>query len=169
MVIAGEHEDIELWLERRRVRGQDHADEVWEGVYHAAPNAPSWHGRAAIEVMFALRGSAEQAGLVSCAEFNLGTAQDYRVPDGGWLEQAAPAALYVPTAVAILEVLSPGDESYAKLGFYARHGVREAIFVDPLQQAVHCWKLDGPTAASEESHSAVFAVDVDALSRLISW
>jgi hypothetical protein len=52
--------------------------------------------------------------------FNLGEPDDYRVPDGG-LFRPGPDELYVPTAELVVEIVSPGDESGQKLGFYAAH------------------------------------------------
>jgi Uma2 family endonuclease len=44
--------------------------------------------------------------------------------------------VYLPTAALVLEVVSPGDETWEKLGFYAAHGVEELLIVDPQEKAV---------------------------------
>jgi Uma2 family endonuclease len=35
-----------------------------------------------------------------------------------------------------VEILSPGDESWQKLPFYAAHGVDEILIVDPTERTV---------------------------------
>jgi Uma2 family endonuclease len=37
----------------------------------------------------------------------------------------------VPTAALVVEIVSPGDESYKKLDFYAAQAVDEVVIVDP--------------------------------------
>lgn len=60
-------------------------------------------------------------------------ADDYRVPGGG-LFQPGPDAVYVPTAALVLEVVSPDDETWEKVGFYSAHGVGELLIVDPQKR-----------------------------------
>jgi len=40
------------------------------------------------------------------------------------------------TAAVVVEVLSPGDESWQKLPFYAEHHVDEVLFVDLAERTV---------------------------------
>lgn len=40
-----------------------------------------------------------------------------------------------------VEILSPGDESWEKLGFYADHYVDELLFVDPAGHTVTWFAL----------------------------
>jgi hypothetical protein len=54
--------------------------------------------------------------------FNLGEPEDYRVPYGG-LFRPGPDEVYVPTAALVVEIISPDDNTWEKLGFYAAHGV----------------------------------------------
>ena len=61
------------------------------------------------------------AGLRALGQFNLGEEGDYRVPDGA-LVRPGPDAVYLPTAALVLEIVSPGDETWEKLGFYAARG-----------------------------------------------
>lgn len=70
-------------------------------------------------------------------EFNLGESEhDYRVPDGG-LHRGRPSGVWLPTAALVVEIVSPGDESWEKLPFYARHWVDEILIVEPHERAVH--------------------------------
>jgi Uma2 family endonuclease len=86
------------------------------------------------------------------AEFNLGdSGQDYPVPDGGLLRDRVDH-LFVPSAALVIEIRSPGDESWEKLPFYAAHGVDEVLIVDPQTREVH-WlrRQEGGYVAIERS------------------
>ena len=78
---------------------------------------------------------AKRAGLRMRGQFNLGEDSDYRVPDGG-LQRDFTDRVYYPTAALVIEIVSPGDESWEKLPFYAAHGVQELLIVDPGQRTV---------------------------------
>lgn len=64
-LIVGDEPEISEWLDRRRALGQDGLNEVWDGVYHVAPNATSEHGQAALQILIALEPRARAAGLWS--------------------------------------------------------------------------------------------------------
>lgn len=135
--------EFEALLERRRGLGQDLLDEVWEGVYHMNPAPNRRHAYIVQQVAELLGPPARAAGLVPMISiFNLGESEDYRVPDGG-LFQPGPDAVYVPTAALVLEVVSPDDETWEKLGFYAAHGVGELLIVDPQKRRVDWLTLSG--------------------------
>ena len=51
--------------------------------------------------------------------------------------------MYLPTAALMLEIISPGDETWEKLNFYAAHGVEELLIVDPQEQTVSWMGLEG--------------------------
>jgi len=124
-------------LEDRRRKGLDGHDEMWDGVLHMVPAASSPHQILAGRLMAAFLPLAEAKGLLGMPEAGLYRPgppgeHDYRVPD---LVFALPG--YVSErgvegrAELVVEILSPGDESYAKLGFYEEMGVRELLIVDP--------------------------------------
>lgn len=123
--------EIETLIARRQKLGLDGFDEMWEGDYHMAPMAHSRHGYLD-QVMAELLGPyARRAGLVMTGPFNLGPHKtDFRVPDRG-LHRGRPDAVWVPTAAMVVEVLSPEDETFEKLPFYAARGVDEVLVVDP--------------------------------------
>jgi Uma2 family endonuclease len=128
--------EFEALLERRRRLGQDLLDEVWEGVYHMNPAPHSRHANVAQQLAVMLDPLARSAGLLPrVGIFNLGDAKDYRVPDGGLLHPG-PDAVYLPTAALVIEIVSPGDESWEKLPFYAARGVEELLIVDPQERTV---------------------------------
>lgn len=139
-------------LERRRRSGLDRLDEIWEGVYHTVP-APS-HAHASIEtqLMRILGPAADAAGLEPTGQCNIGEGEsDFRVPDGA-LHRPGASGVWHPTVAMAIEVVSPGDESFEKLPFYAAREVDEVLVVDPEQRMVSWLALrDGEYRPVERS------------------
>jgi Uma2 family endonuclease len=130
-------------LERRRRAGLDRLDEVWEGVLHMVP-APSFeHARVAQQLAELLGPLATAAGLVAAmGEFNLGESEhDFRVPDGG-LHRVGGWGTWASTAALVVEIVSPGDETWEKLAFYAGRQVDELLIVDPQKRSVDWLALE---------------------------
>jgi len=70
------------------------------------------------------------------SEFNIGESEhDFRVPDGA-LHRPGASGVWLSTATLVVEILSPGDESWQKLPFYAAHDVAEVLIVDPIERTV---------------------------------
>ena len=155
VVLGPAPQELQALIERRRALGLDGHDEVWNGEYHVAPAASSRHGMVQAAVLALLRDSAADPRLV-VGPFNLGSATDYRVPDGGLLRKGE-GGLYVSTAALVVEVISPDDESYAKLDHYAQHGVAELIYIDPEQHHVQLRRL---TALSYRPVERLAVVDL---------
>lgn len=126
---------LEELLERRRHMGADRHDEVWEGVYHMVPAASAAHSFTAHQVSVLLDAPARAAGLHVSVEFNLGVHGNFRVPDLG-VHRELSSGTWIPTAAIAVEILSPGDETWDKLPFYAEHEVDELLIVDPANQSV---------------------------------
>ena len=95
------------------------------------------HADVSQQLAVLLNGPARAAGLrPTMSEFNLGESEhDFRVPDGG-LHRPGASGVWQATAALIVEILSPGDESWQKLPFYAAHKVDEILIVDPAEQTV---------------------------------
>jgi Uma2 family endonuclease len=128
--------ELEAMKENRRRSGLDRLDEVWEGVLHMVP-APS-HEHADIESQLhaILRPLARQAGLTMIGQSNVGESEDdFRVPDAA-LHRPGSGGIWHPTAALVIEIVSPGDESWKKLSFYAAHEVDEVLIVDPQERSV---------------------------------
>ena len=53
------------------------------------------------------------------------------------IHRERPRGVWFATAAIVVEVVSPGDESWEKLPFYARQGVDEVLIVDPHTRDVH--------------------------------
>lgn len=160
--------EIALLAERRRALGQDRLDEMWEGVLHMVP-APSFeHAVLGARVKSLLAPLAAAAGLVVTDEFNLGDSEeDFRVPDGGLHRQGA-TGIWQPTAALVLEIVSPGDETWQKLPFYAAHRVDELLIVDVQQRSVQWLALSGDGYEHVE-RSGLVDLGVSQLASLIDW
>jgi hypothetical protein len=154
-------------LERRRRSGLDRCDEIWEGVLHMVP-APS-HAHAATEAQLMRLGPcADAAGLQITGQCNIGTDEhDFRVPDGA-LHRPGASGMWHPTAALVVEIVSPGDESWEKLPFYAAHHVDELLIVDPAARSVQWLDLsDGEYRQVERS--ALIDLGAAELAKQIDW
>lgn len=160
--------EIEALLERRHRLGLDHRDEVWEGTYRMIP-PPSFAHQSVAEQLAALLGPpARAAGLEPLIrEFGLGDPGDYRVPDGG-LHRPGAGGVWHPTAALAIEIVSPGDDSWLKLPFYAAHHVDELLIVDLPERAVHWLGLRGERYEPLQ-RSALIDLSAQGLAERIDW
>jgi Uma2 family endonuclease len=110
--------EFQALLRLRRQRGQDLFDEMWGGVLHVNPAPSGRHGDLDSQLHVLLRPLAKAAALRMRGQFNLGQADDHRVPDAGLHHDTSDRVFY-PTAALVIEIVSPGDESWDKLPFYA--------------------------------------------------
>jgi Uma2 family endonuclease len=159
---------LEPILERRKRSGLDRLDEIWEGVLHMVP-APS-HAHASIESqLHAIVGPlARRAGLTMIGQSNLGEGEhDFRVPDCS-LHRPGAHGVWHTTAALAVEVVSPSDESWEKLPFYAAHDVDEVMIVDPQQRSVEWLGLiDG--AYLPIARSGLIELGADELADALDW
>jgi Uma2 family endonuclease len=130
-------------LERRRRSGLDRLDEIWEGVLHMVPAPNFAHGDLESQLHAILRPLAQQAGLSMIGQSNLGEGEhDFRVPDSA-LHLPGASGTWHSTAPLVIEIVSPNDESWEKLPFYAAHEVDEVLIVDPRKRTVSWLGLTG--------------------------
>jgi Uma2 family endonuclease len=115
---------------------------MWDGVLHVNPAPHGRHGRVLHQLAVIFGPLAHSAGFIPIADFNLGTEGNYRVPDGGIL-RPTPDRLYYSTAALVVEIVSPYDETWAKLPFYSAHDVEEVLIVDPKKHEVQWLALRG--------------------------
>ncbi|MBL8897333.1 MAG: Uma2 family endonuclease [Planctomycetes bacterium] len=139
-------------LDQRRKIGADRWDEVWDGVLHMVPSPNSAHQELVGDLYYWLRSqwTPRSVGRVAMGlNVARGTnwRQSYRVPDlslmlpGG---KARDRGEYIEGGPDVLiEVRSPGDETYQKIPFYSEIGVRELWVVDRDTQAVEVHMLEG--------------------------
>ena len=168
VVLGPRPAELQKLIERRRALGIDLFDEMWERSYHVAP-APS-AGHAFLDNVLAvlLHPYAQAAGLTGTGPFNLGRADDYRVPDRGY-HRGQPKGTWVATAAIVVEIIAPDDETYEKFGFYAAHEVEEIIVADPAARSVAIWRRTAATRYAEASASALLALSVTDLAASIRW
>lgn len=162
--------ELQALLERRRRLGQDGRDEVWEGVLHLVPAPAHRHADIAQQLAVILDAPARTAGLQpTVAGFNLGDSKDdFRVPDGG-LHRPGAAEMWHPTAALVLEILSPDDETWEKLPFYAAHHVDEILIVDPDAHRVYWLGLTADERYEPIERSALVDLGPAELDRRIDW
>lgn len=70
------------------------------------------------------------------------------------------------TAAIVVEVLSPDDETFAELGFYAARGVEEVVVADPAGRRMRIWQSRGG-AHDESGRSDVLEVTGDELAQQV--
>lgn len=158
---------VEAWLRHRKELGQDLFDEVWEGDYHVAPAPHPSHGLVDQQVAELLGPAARRAGLVGSGPLNIGVPDDYRVPDRAYLRDV-PTVTFVPTAAVLVEIVSPGDETYAKLDFYFARGVEELLVIDPLRRSVECYRRGDERLLPSDSSDLLGFTPADLAGR-IEW
>jgi Uma2 family endonuclease len=159
---------LEELLEQRRRLGADRHDEVWEGIYHMVPGPNAPHSFAAQQLAVLLDGPARTAGLHVSLEFNIGLGKDnYRVPDLGVHRERRPG-VWIPTAAIVVEILSPTDEAWQKLPFYAERGVDELLLVDPATRSV-TWMALGEGEYRPVERSPLIDLSSSELAQRIDW
>jgi Uma2 family endonuclease len=138
-------------LRRRKAWGQDHHDEVWNGVYVMSPLANNEHQRLVARLYYVLQEAfgfdspVEARTGVNVSDRNEGWEKNFRVPDvvvrlpGGVAQDRGEYWLGGPDFV--IEVASRGDRSRKKRPFYAKIGVREMMVVDRDPWAVELYRL----------------------------
>ncbi len=162
-------QELQALDERRRRSGLDRLDEVWEGVLHMVPAPSGEHADITQQLAVALDGPARAAGLFpTMGEFNVGDSEyDFRVPDGG-IHRTRPHGTWFPTVALVVEVVSPGDETWEKLPFYAAHNVDEVLVVDPSERAVH-WRALSNGEYREIERSGLIDLGPAGLADQLDW
>ncbi|HXA54043.1 MAG TPA: Uma2 family endonuclease [Solirubrobacteraceae bacterium] len=160
--------EIDEFLARREEFGLDGADEMWEGVLHVNPAPYGRHSHIQQQLAELLGPLARAGGLTpAMGGFNLGARGNYRVPDGG-IHHPGPDEMYYSTAALVVEIVSPDDESWAKLPFYAAHYVDEALIVDPQKREIHWFALRGMRYEPIE-RSGLIDLGTKELAERIEW
>ncbi|MGQ0624316.1 MAG: Uma2 family endonuclease [Sporichthyaceae bacterium] len=131
-------------LDERRALGLDGRDEMWEGVLHVVPPPKDAHQGLSFEFAVAVAQLAKALGLVQRMETGLyDTEHNFRVPDQLFRRPDQGSERGAEGAELVVEVRSPGDETYAKFPFYAARGVREVLVLHPAPRAVELFRLSG--------------------------
>jgi Uma2 family endonuclease len=131
-------------LDERRRLGLDVRDEMWDGVLHVVPPPGGPHQRLSTRFVMVVGPVAERRGLVPHMETGLFRADDdYRVPDQLYCRPEHLSDRGVEGAELVVEIRSKGDESYDKVDFYSRVGVREMIVAHPRERRVELFRAVG--------------------------
>jgi Uma2 family endonuclease len=136
----------------RKKTGADLFDEVWDGLLHMNPAPSLEHNRLLGDLYRALSAYLESRGLgriyptsnVSVPGTTDWT-RNFRVPDLSIVsgDQAAQLhEVYIEGGPrVIIEIRSPGDETYEKLEFYARIGSSELIVIDSVTKQIETFRV----------------------------
>ena len=140
-------------LAHRRAIGADRWDEMWEGVLHMTPSPGVEHQRILNELivlLIPLLRKTKRGTLYS--QINVfdesSVEENYRIPDATFVAVGREAVLADDGIRgggpdAVIEIRSPGDETYDKLPFYARLGVREVVIIDRDTKRPEVYRLAG--------------------------
>jgi len=161
--------EFEELLEARRRAGGDRHDEVWEGVLHMSPDPSGAHLKVQQQLAELLGALARDAGLEpGISGFNLGESKhDYRCPDGGLFRNLG-TGVWQRTAALVMEIVSPGDDSWNKFDFFAAHDVDEVLIVDPQKRTVSWFALDSGEYAQVE-RSGLIELGAAELAQRLDW
>ncbi len=159
----------EHFLEERRRLGIDVRDEMWEGVLHVVPQPLPRHQVLGADLINALRPAVDAADLVLTYETSLyrpdETDANYRVPDLMVFgrEHVGGRGIEGP-AELVVEIRSPGDETYDKLPFYARMGCRQVLVIDRDTLAVELFEGTEPVEPGHKGFSiTALGVTIEAI------
>ncbi len=161
------------WLEERARLGLDRFDEVWEGVVHMPPAPGQEHQPLGSKLLIFLGVILERCGVQVQYQTEVhrpgSGGSDYRIPDLVAFRDDQPGIAVISRGIeggplAVIEILSPDDETYEKFDFYAALGVAEIIVLQPLTREAEVYRLAGPRylAVSPDDRGRVAAMSIDA-------
>ncbi|MEJ2866752.1 Uma2 family endonuclease [Actinomycetospora sp. OC33-EN08] len=146
----------EALLAERRSRGLDRRDELWDGVLHMVPPPGDAHQGLSTELVMLLGPLAKRRGLVPRVETGLfRSGEDYRVPDQLYRLPDDGSSRGAEGAELVVEILSPQDETRAKLPWYDELGVREVLVIDPETRTATLYRAG---RVAEPAYSEVLGV-----------
>jgi Uma2 family endonuclease len=147
--------------ERHRL-GQDKRDEMWKGVLHMVPRASHRHQSIATELLLSLAPAAHRHGLrVHFEEGVFASENDYRVPDLVVFEPSAIADRGIDGAPRlVIEIRSPGDESYEKLPWYLARGAGAVLIIDRDSLALDLYTATGKDESEADGSVWLEALDI---------
>lgn len=150
-LVLDEYEEKQL-LAARAENGGDRYDEVWEGVYVMMAFPNNEHQEIVMGLSSLLYEVVQKNGLgkvlpgVNVSDRDKDWKDNYRCPD---------VAVFLNHTSAIdrgthwqggpdvaVEIVSRGDETRKKLGFYANVGTRELLIVDRFPWSLELYRLE---------------------------
>ena len=162
-------------ISQRKAAGIDRYDEVWEGIYIMSPIANNEHQSLATELSGSLVTVIDWKGLGrTLAGANVSDriedwTTNYRIPDvlvflNETFAQDCGTHWFGGPDFAV-EIVSPGDRTLEKLGFYASVGTHELLVIDRNPWQMTLYRLNNskkllPVAISSVSQTATIRSDV---------
>src|SRR5215510_3785672 len=138
-------------LSWRRTTGIDRWDEVWDGVWYMTPAPTLKHQRIVDDIVVFLKPllKSRRRGLLVAGINVLQHAEgwiNYRIPDLTFVATGRERILHedgvrAAGPDAVIEIRSPGDDTYEKLPFYAAIGTREVVIVDRDTKVIEVGRL----------------------------
>lgn len=137
-------------IESRRRTGTDRWDEMWEGVLHMAPPPETEHQRQLTDLAAVFSEGVNKAGLGSAlagvkVAKSADQEDDFRVPDLSVVLKKSRAKVKRQGIAGgpdfVVEIYSPGDETYKKLDYYAALGVRELLIIHRDTKHIELYRL----------------------------
>ncbi|MFC4945730.1 Uma2 family endonuclease [Pseudonocardia sp. GCM10023141] len=136
-------------LDERRRLGIDGRDEMWDGDVHVVPPPGGAHQVLGARFFRLAVSRAEQRELDVLYETGVFRAdQDYRVPDLVVFQPDQLSERGVERAEMVIEIRSPRDETYEKIGFYSAVGVQEVLILHPEDRRVELLRAVGGSLVS---------------------
>lgn len=147
-------------LDERRRLDLDGRDEMWDGVLHMVPPPGGPHQRLSTDLVAVLHPLAKARGLQPMIETGLfGSGRNFRVPDQLYCRPEHVSERGAESAEFVVEIRSPGDETYDKLPYYSARGVRELLVVRPRERRAELFRsVDGELRPVADTHSEVLGV-----------
>lgn len=144
--------------DERRAWGADHHDEVWEGIYRVTPLPNNEHQQIVGQFVTILQSTIGWQGLgevwpgVNVSDRTDDWTKNYRCPDVAVYLKGTAAqncgSYWLGGPDFLIEVVSPGDDSRAKLPFYAKVGTREVLIVERDPWLLELFRLEGERLVS---------------------
>ena len=126
------------------------------------------HERLAHGLHVLLDPRASAVNLVVVGTVGIGTEDNYRVPDLAVL-RLGYAPQWNRTAALIVEIVSPRDDTWEKLPFYAWHRVDEVMIVAPGERRIHWFGLEPDGQYSPLERSRLLGVSSTELAGQLIW
>ncbi len=161
--------EFEAFLDERRRLGHDRWDEERDGVYYVNP-APTYEHQRISQQLAELLGPLARAGDLEATVggVNIGEQGNYAIPDAS-LHRPGAGGTYVPTAALAVEILSPSDDTWEKVPFYAGRGIEELVIVDPRQHGVRWLALGDDGEYADVARGGLVDLSAVELAERLEW
>jgi Uma2 family endonuclease len=153
-------------IDDRRRLGIDKLDERWAGEWRLVNPPMEWHTRLNARLLVALAPAADAGGLLFYGDATglFAADDDWRVPDQMYARPEDARREGLVSAELVVEIRSPGDDTYRKLPFYAARGVREVLVVHRDRRAELYRRSDhGEMVAVSPAWSEVLDLDLQSV------